>query len=342
MIHLLYHWIDIDGLASAAVVERFLIYHEKADPATLNLVPVNYNDFRRKLAKVAGKAIPSDRVWIVDMNVDKEWLVSRLFNPSVLASLKKMAKKQCEIVWFDHHLWTDDVISKVRPLVSFFQINSGAPSACHLIKEKFLPDDEVARGLSALADETDRFMWLRAQEEKKIDWSQLHWQWYLISESVTKKLVSQQRIIDRMAEAGASLDSTLQDMALKVKARNDEGLSRVLQKTEVRDISGLKASVTPVYSPSCKASLLGLHVYFNTNADLCVMLFPNGVISIRSAKGLARNLALKLGGGGHQKAAGAQMPFLNRLFLRLFRVYPTNMIWKLIQETLSEGNLHTS
>jgi len=338
MIHLLYHWIDIDGLASAAVVKRFLIYHEKVDPKTLNLVPVNYDDFRRKLAKVARKTIPSDRVWIVDMNVDEEWLVSRPFNPSVSMSLEKMAKKQCEIIWFDHHVWTDEVTAKVRPLVSIFQVDSGAPSACHLIKEKFLPDDKIADGLSALADETDRFMWLRAQEEKKIDWSQLHWRWYLISESVTKKSVSQQRIIDKMAEAGTSLDSTLQDIALKIKAKNDEGLSEVLQKTEVRDISGLKASVTPVYSPSCKASLLGLHVYFNTNADLCVMLFPNGVISIRSAKGLARNLALKLGGGGHQKAAGAQMPFLNRILARLFRIYPTNMIWRLIRETLSEGN----
>jgi len=340
MIHLLYHWIDIDGLASAAVVKRFLIYHEKVESTTLNLVPVNYDDFRRKLAKVAGKAIPGDRVWIVDMNVDEEWLVSRLFNPSVLASLEKMAKKQCEIVWFDHHVWTEDVTAKVRPFVSVFQVDSGAPSACHLIKEKFLSDDKIAEGLSALADETDRFMWLRAQEEKKIDWSQPHWLWYLISESVTRKLVSQRWIIDRMVEAGMSWDSALQDIALKVKARNDEGLSRVLQKTEVRDIGGLKASVTPVYSPSCKASLLGLHVYFSTNADLCVMLFPNGVISIRSAKGLARNLALKLGGGGHQKAAGAQMPLLNRILARFFKIYPTSKIWGLIHETIVEEKPH--
>lgn len=43
MIHLLHHWVDIDGLASGAVVKRFLILHEKEDPTTINLVPVNYD-----------------------------------------------------------------------------------------------------------------------------------------------------------------------------------------------------------------------------------------------------------------------------------------------------------
>lgn len=328
--YVLYHNSDIDGFASAALVKRYLLRRE-FNSATIRFIGINYSDFLHGLADVARKAKGGDEVYIVDMNVNEGWMVLSLFKGSVPACLSRIKERKCYVSWFDHHFWRKYFIDKVQPFTGNLHIDFKASSTCRLIKEALLADDNVAEKLCLIADQVDRDMWLEAEVEKKIDWDQPCWRWYLISEAVGKELVPAQWVVEKMVESGAEWSQALEDLALTAKREVDHGVEGALQKTVVRNIGGLKVAVTAANPQPCKASLLGLYVYLANNVDLSMMILPNGSVSIRSIKGLACDVALRFHGGGHPKAAGAMLPLKRRLLLMLLRVYPTEWIWRVIQ-----------
>ena len=336
MIHIMYHWSDIDGLASAALAKRSLNLKGVKDDE-IKFIPVSYEDFRCRLSSISKEVGEGDIVYILDVNINESWLRSRPLRPSVLASLKGLRARKCTLAWFDHHAWSSEAIAKVSPLTPLFKVDPDASSTCRLIKETLLPIDDVAASLAEVADETDGLLWRRAQRERHIDWRDLGWRWYLVSEAVNKGLASPQWVISLMAYKGSSWSQALEEYADKAKALIKLELDKFIhEKVKVKIIGSLKVALATGRIP-CKASLLGLHIYLASGADPVIIIFPNGRVSVRSVKGIARNVALRLGGGGHPNAAGAMLPLPYKLLIKLFNHYPLGMIWRVIKKYLDEA-----
>lgn len=79
-----------------------------------------------------------------------------------------------------------------------------------------------------------------------------------------------------------------------------------INRTTFHDVDGQTVAIA--YG-ECSGSDVGEELYENHNADLACIVYPNGNVSFRSPDDnpVARDVAVKLGGGGHECAAGAKI-----------------------------------
>ncbi|MEM1742205.1 MAG: DHHA1 domain-containing protein, partial [Desulfurococcaceae archaeon] len=75
---------------------------------------------------------------------------------------------------------------------------------------------------------------------------------------------------------------------------------------ELIDVNGLKIGFI-LNNEYIESSLLASYVLSKYSLDVAIVASIDGKLSIRSRKYNVRNLAYKLGGGGHIKASGAKV-----------------------------------
>jgi len=89
-------------------------------------------------------------------------------------------------------------------------------------------------------------------------------------------------------------------------------------------------------------SFLAAYLIGRYNADIAVLASIDGKLSFRSRSVNVREIALKMGGGGHMYAAGAkiEIPLVTRLLGRISRKavlgYIINQIIEVVKNTPSE------
>jgi oligoribonuclease NrnB/cAMP/cGMP phosphodiesterase (DHH superfamily) len=139
------HEHDLDGLGSQAIIKRYfdLLNHE----VEIRFLDANYSNFVDLVKfQLKSESLPTKLI-ISDLGFNKEF--ESLYNVFNIAK-----QKNCSILWFDHHVIDDFTKDKIRELVDVF-INNNQKCAAEIVRDYFLPSDEIAKIVAEFARDTD-------------------------------------------------------------------------------------------------------------------------------------------------------------------------------------------
>lgn len=196
----------------------------------------------------------------------------------------------------DHHEWEpDDRQSIERVAEVHHDTDRCATQITHdvLIEE---PREEI----SELADLTaDHDLWLKEIPERSDALSDLTYH------------ADREEYIVLARENGADVIDTDRGRELidEAQRKRERKTALAIKRATFHDINGYRVAVT--YG-DCAASDVGDTLREEDDVDLACVIFPNGKLSFRSADDtpIARDVATRLGGGGHPCAAGAKPDFV--------------------------------
>jgi oligoribonuclease NrnB/cAMP/cGMP phosphodiesterase (DHH superfamily) len=223
------------------------------------------------------------------------------FNDSLLSIFKSTflgcKKSNNEVIWVDHHPWSDNTIDEVNPFVELILDNSGIKCAAELMYERFLLDNAYAKHLANLAHTIDFFtkgQYLTPLPEII--------RYYLNFNDSYERLAKLAHKISK----GILWDIDMSEDYTKYETLRDTDKKRVLNDLKIKKINELNV-VFVRSSPYIQTSLFSEEVFNLTNADAAIFYGKNGKISIRrnndkfDCNAIALNL---IDGGGHKFAAG--------------------------------------
>lgn len=311
--HIVFHRSDFDGLASASLL---LIHLEKEKNCKPILHPVEYGELAKTLKKLKAQ---HSKIFVVDMALRGGYLNS---------ALQRLKDKNCEIIWFDHHKTEGSPPKSINQA----HIDPSAASTCSTLKKILKLEGEKPNKIVNLAELLDRDLW----KEETIEFEKLAWKYYFISMAVLRGALDPKIIVTRLAREGPTWDATLEATENLYRAKFLEGFREVFRREnlKVKTIREVKVSLF-FCRERLKASLSALMIRSETNANLIVIVYSNGILSIRSDRGLARKLAESFGGGGHPDAASAKLSFHDRTLLKIAKKFIFKKIWNQIEETIA-------
>ncbi len=296
--HILTHT-DLDGVVAAAVYLRLSKEYENTKihfVEPYNLIN-SLKDLLRQKNDIEKIAIMDLGINIVDLN---NYL-------SVLDSLKN---RDITIEWYDHHIWEKNVISLFNEKGVKLVIDTSTCGAGVVAKYAF-------EGL----------------EEKDCMWTLIEavcaadiWTWNHHLAPVLYRVYSFPR-----GPIGDRKRRDVLNELVNCRYWNDDfehllesyinselkGYLEALNKQRVYQIEKTTFTVTLKPAGPPNTSFLASYLLSKTNSDLAVIIKHDGSISLRSRNGMARKIAVCMGGGGHPNASGA----------RISPSLPSKLIW---------------
>lgn len=317
---------DADGVASAALVADVF------DSMDVGMIPVGphrravYPSKAMKMITEHGRDGMS--VFFLDtcLGDDEDWMVRPLEN----------LNEKCRVVFFDHHEWTDDErVEYVRENTSYCEIDSRMDTPWTLAGDdqterctvKMVYDYFVNNGVTFDSELEDRVnavtvgdLWLKNDEYEFIhDDTQFVMDSleYITDIEMSERYDQPWFGYEAWAEAFVNTDTplsetTLAEYANDYRSRIDARLDVVFNNdgfVKRYDHEGLDVAMVygdvPPNDPST--------VLRRDGADVVFILFPWMKCSIRGTDAFdnCHLIAEDLGGGGHDKAAGANLKDVN-------------------------------
>lgn len=124
-----YHRIDFDGICSGEIVR--LKYPD------CRLIGIDYADNIEAIIEQANIQ-PKESIFIVDFSFPREILLDLL-------------EKECQIIWIDHHIAAIEKFQK-NPVDNIQGIQINGTGACELVWKYLYPNEEVPKPVKLLAD----------------------------------------------------------------------------------------------------------------------------------------------------------------------------------------------
>jgi len=294
--HILTHT-DLDGVVAAAVYLRL----SKDDENTKIHFVEPYN-LINSLKDLIRQKNDVKKIAVMDLGINVRDLNNYL---SVLEHLKK---RDIIIEWYDHHIWEKNVIRLFHEKGVKLVIDTSTCGAGVVAKYAF-------DGL----------------EEKDCMWTLIEavcaadiWTWNHPLAPVLYRVYNFPR--------GPSGDKKRREVLnefVNCRFWNDDfeqlleayinseliGYLEALKKQKVYQIGKTTFTVTLKAAGPPNTSFLASYLLSKTNSDLAVIIKRDGSISLRSRNGIARKIAVCMGGGGHPNASGARISpsFLSKL-----------------------------
>ncbi len=314
--YLMYHIVthtDIDGVGSAALY----IYLQGEKPEKIYFSEPYLID--RTIKRLVG--IRTDKIVFMDLGMNNS------FYPLISKSLEKIINRGIEVEWYDHHVWENEWINGMKAIGTKLYIDRStcatgvvakyAPRKRVDVEQDFI--DELVKGVCA-GD-----LW-------KFD----HWRgpWYLRLVRRREQNSWRLHVIDTLSQGilwkNEFTENIVAKLEKELKAYND-----VIRNLYIRNINGLKIVYIP-YNDLVDSSFMASLALGRANADIAVIVSRDGKLSFRSTGYNVRELAVKLGGGGHVKASGAKIkiPFKVKM-MSLWRIeYLLHYIHTLIEKII--------
>ena len=294
---------DLDGVGSAAVYLR-LSGVEEGFATIVYAEPYNLDEV---LDSLEDNIDSGDRLAIADLGPNKA-VFERVVN-----TLSSITRKGVEVEWYDHHIWEPGEIEALAK--AGVKVHVDRSTCATGVVARYYPEEHEAD----VDDVTKRIV--RAVCAADL------WRW---DDPLAPKL---------FRVAGNRHDAEWKTRLAFKLARGvlwDEELAERLEDYINKELAGMDAALRKVVivgSPGCRVaatlkeegppsnSIIGALLLSRYNADIAVIIRPNGAISLRSRRVDVQIIAKELGGGGHPRAAGARVKIglLTRL-LSLF--YP--------------------
>ncbi|MCX8184299.1 MAG: DHHA1 domain-containing protein [Sulfolobales archaeon] len=282
---------DLDGVASAAIitrtlgsVDKYVFIQPQALPRVLSSVECS-NDCE---------------IYICDLSPNSEGV------NSITKNLRKLASSGAKIWWFDHHIWDSSWVKEVLDSgVKLVQDTSTCSAG--LVYGELGVGDSVSERLSRATCSLDLWVfddWLGNFLARYVGYSKSeNWR-----RRVTAKLSS-----------GSLLDSEILEVVEDSISRELEILSEALRKCGISDLCGIRVAYYYKSVRDHVTSYIAALLMARFNADMAAIC-RRGSVSLRSRGRVdVREIAKKLGGGGHRNAAGFSVrpPWIYRILILL-------------------------
>jgi oligoribonuclease NrnB/cAMP/cGMP phosphodiesterase (DHH superfamily) len=288
---------DIDGVGAAGLY----VYLTGASEYRLFFTEPFLLD--RELRKVLSAYY--EKVVIADLGVNPP-----IFS-QVLEYLKVLRENGIPVVWYDHHVWDEEWVQRVKD-VGVELIIDRSTCATGVVAKYTKPArnnvdwafvNTLVEGICA--GDLWRFdhwlggFYIRLVRRRDTD----SWRKSVVKAFASGKLFSEEfyeKIVEHV------------DRELRVLSGNLEVV--------VKNLNGINLAVA-MNNEDIENSFLASHIIGRFDADVVVLVSIDGKLSFRSRHINVRELAVKLGGGGHPYAAGAkiEIPLLVRILSRFSR-----------------------
>ena len=314
--YLVYHIVthtDIDGIGSASLY----IYLQGERPEKIYFTEPYLMD--RTIKSLID--IKTNKIVFMDLGMNNR------FYPLIRGCLKEIINKGVDVEWYDHHVWEKEWINGMKAIGVRLYIDRStcatgviakyAPRRRNNVKQDFI--DELVNGVCA-GD-----LW-------KFD----HWRgpWYLRLVRRREQNSWRLHVIDTLSQGILWKDEFTENIVAKLdkelKVYND-----VIHSLYIKKLNGLKIVYLP-YHDLVDTSFIASLALGRTNADIAIIVSRDGKLSFRSTRYNVRELAVKLGGGGHIKASGAKIkiPFKIKI-MSLWRIeYLLHYVHTLIEKII--------
>lgn len=280
---------DLDGVASAAIISRRL---GKVDKYIFTQPHILHR------AVSAIRCSDECEIYICDLSPNSSNY------PEIERSLARLVSSGVRVRWFDHHVWERKWIERLLDIGVELSIDTTTCSAGVVFK--YLGDgDPVSRRIAEAACSLDMWVfndWLGNFLARYVGFSR--------SENWRR------RVVERLT-SGHLLDEDVLKVVEDSVDRELKILSEALRKSIVREVCGVRVAY---YYKSVKdhiTSYVAATLMSRYGADVAVIC-RKGSVSLRSTGAVdVREVAKKLGGGGHPNAAGFSInpPLLLRVLI---------------------------
>ncbi len=313
---------DLDGVAASAAYLRLAGAQLGREARLFFTEPY-------KLVKVLRQAATGTRrLVVVDLGLNARDLgaVSRLVREAVRQGVK--------VEWYDHHIWDREWIEGLTRAGATLHIDNTTCAAGvvlryapqHLGTE---PDDTLKQLIDA-ACAADLWRWDHPLAPKLFR---------VVDRYHGRRGDKWRRELVRGFSSGAlwwpELDEALQEYI----RREFEGASYSLHHTVVVEVKGCKIVFALKKPGPPNASIVAAMVTARTGADVAVIVKVKGRgLSLRSRRVNVREIAVRMGGGGHVRASGAPLRInpllapLSRLIPRIRLRYAIRQVVKAVEE----------
>ncbi|MCY0867729.1 MAG: DHHA1 domain-containing protein [Desulfurococcus sp.] len=286
---------DMDGVASAALY----VYLEKLSEYRVYFTePYSLHEtLERNLNE------GFERIAIMDIGVNP-----LIFN-RVVKLLGDYVRRGGRVYWFDHHVWSEEWIQKVKELGVSLYLDKSTCATGVVYKysnhENSFEDEVFTSNLvnGVCGGDLWRFdHWL----------SPFYIRLVRRGDSIEWKM----KVLSTLSR-GLYWDDSFNDKIIKAVEAELNALREDLVKVS-RNINGITVYIS-TSRDDVENSFLASYLMSRFNADVVVIASPDGKLSFRSRGVNVRDIAVALGGGGHPAASGAkiQVPLRVRLFSRI-------------------------
>ncbi len=270
------HW-DVDGVASAAIAVRMGARVFKL--AALSALPQILDD-----AVLAAERLGADTLLVADLNPSpgQERLVE--------TSLDYALSLGVRVVWLDHHEWPEALVEELREMGVTLILDRSRVSA-ELVAGYLGCVDEVCKRLCEMAVDDDLFL---NQDALAVRWRRLlRWyNWRIRYNAV------------RSWARGVLWPGWVRPLWERLAAEYETLMRETLRRVTIVEAGGYRLAVVRVASEKLHPGEVHARIIREGyEADIYAMIYDNGV-SLRSETLPLACIARRLGGGGHEKAAG--------------------------------------
>lgn len=207
-------------------------------------------------------------------------------------------RKMSSVTVIDHHEWDDGDRNQIEWEAETYHDTERC--ATQIVHDELIDDPRPE--ITELAEVTaDHDLWIKERRKESDALSDLA---YYAERSEYVQLGQQHGKEMLHTERGEKL---IQEAQKNRELKTELAVSR----TTFHDVNGKKLAIA--YG-QCNGSAVGEELYENHGADLACIVYPNGNVSFRTPEDnpVARDMALKLGGGGHECAAGGKLDIVGK------------------------------
>ena len=265
---------DADGLACTALVRE-------AHGAGA-LLPAGPHNLQEALAWASEYAEPDATVYVCDLCPDSE---------DDLGALADLVARVEHVAWFDHHQWDDDLgalvdDAGVERTVGESEKVCTADVALEQLDYEF---DEQWAELAAVTRDHD--LWIR-DDERSDDLADFSY-W-----------AEPEEYIEAISDHGPDLSPDVQEFLAEKRVEKEALIEKAVERAELREVGEWTVGVT--YG-RCSQNEVA-EALRQDGTDAAVIVKPAGSASIRGTDAFERahEVAGRVNGGGHPKAAGCK------------------------------------
>jgi len=267
---------DADGLACVALLRE--VYGEAA------LIPAGPHDLEEGMEYVAEYGEEGIRAFVCDLCPDRFEYVDD--------ELDALVETASEVRWFDHHQWDDEVADAVRETGVDLIVGDSEEECTADVALRSLDHDfpEHLHDLAAVTRDHD--LWIK-EDDRSDDISDYS---YWVEDEET--------YVEVVREHGPDLPDETMAMLEERRVEKTDRIERALRRADFREIGPWTVGIT--YGRCSQNEVAeGMR---EEGADASVIVKPSGPASIRGTDEFQRahEVAGKVNGGGHPKAAGCK------------------------------------
>lgn len=287
---------DLDGLASGLLIAKYIEKYLGCDLKIFFAEPPSLSRILKSIRK-------ANYVFISDLSPNRDTF------EEIVNRLKLLNKMNVTITWFDHHIWERAWWKKLNELGVKLHINEA-------ICTTGVVSDYISKYVPKL---TKNFEWLIKATCSLDLWlfndplspwlgrvvnfnDSNEWRYYVLA---------------LLEEMGGDLNK-IKPIVESYVNKELRMYNYYLKKVKIIKLNGKTFVLVYKRTKIPNTSYLGHYLLSATNADVAVIIHLNS-LSFRSRVVDVREIAYKLGGGGHKYAAGAPLktPLIIKLLIKL-------------------------